>query len=123
MWKVVKLNMETGESEEIAAFGTSAEAEAHFSSLDDQNNVVVVYDGPVSKNRDESHGIAEEILRINKDRVSRVAIGMKLGDVKYAPSFVCPTRCFCVIAHGRRRCEGPYETPFGTIWVDCGVSC
>ena len=123
MWKVIRLDMKTGASEELASFGEAADAEAHFSSLDHKEGTIVVWDGTVPKSDDAMHEIADEILRINEDRVSRVMIGMHLEDVQYVPSAMCPTRCFCVVAHGQRRCEGPYHTPIGTIWVYCGVDC
>jgi hypothetical protein len=67
----------------------------------------------------------KKVSEANDGNISRLTIGLELGDAKRAPGISsCPGRCFCVVAHGRRRCETYWCSATGLCWwVPCGMGC
>lgn len=124
MWKSLKLDSTTGEWNELGAESSLAACKANFSGQP-SDNVFHFWDGEFPSDEAASLKLFEEVKEANNGRVTMLTVGAVIQTVSKVESLTsCSGNCFCVIAHGRRRCETYYCSPSGFCWwVDCGMGC
>lgn len=126
MWKVVELDPTAGSWKEHGRFATPDECRAQVASFSKaQDNVYAFWDGAWPADVQSQNKILDEVQQANGGRISRFTVGLDLSAIqKVAGSSSCPGRCFCVIAHGMRRCEVYYCNVNNVCaWVPCGMNC
>lgn len=122
MWQIAKL--ENGNWEELDKFDSLEQARSvELSAKGD--NIFYFWAGPFPSGESESVALFDKVNQANNGRINRITIGLNLNSATKDTSVSsCPGKCFCVVAHGARRCEVEYCRPDGVCWwVDCGVGC
>jgi hypothetical protein len=125
MYQLVRHKVVEGEWEELDSFPSIEEAQSRLSSLSDAGEVYCFYVGEPTGDLEKSVAIFEEVNKANGGRIARATLGLDLCSAKRDASITsCPGRCFCVIAHGMRRCETYWCSASGWCWwVPCGMNC
>lgn len=122
MWCTVQLKSDYSGWEELGTGATLPQSKAAAGNVEG-DNVYHFWDGEIAHDEAGSLAILDEVNRANGGRVSMMTIGADISTARATPKS-CPGRCFCVIAHGTRRCETQYCNDRGICWwVPCGVKC
>jgi len=124
MWQLAKL--ESGEWKELGKHENLEQAKSsQKTSSEDQKDVFYFWAGEFPSDEDESIKLFDQINEANDGRINRITIGLKLDSVSKDGSLsMCPGSCFCVVAHGKRRCETYFCSVSGVCsWIDCGMGC
>jgi hypothetical protein len=111
MWKTVKLADDHSWHESLKNITPA-----------DDNSTFLLWDGDLPDTEKDAVDLVDQVILANDGRVSRLVYG------EMAPSstesLACSGNCFCVIAHGSRRCETQYCNAVGLCWwVSCNTSC
>ncbi|MEZ4916909.1 MAG: hypothetical protein R2836_07980 [Chitinophagales bacterium] len=88
-----------------------------------EENTYVFYVGKLPENIEKQNELIENVLKVNKNEITRVTIGKNICNEKEDTGISSPGKCFCVIAHGKRRCETKYCNPHTCWFVPCGMGC
>ncbi|RYZ05697.1 MAG: hypothetical protein EOO24_12190 [Comamonadaceae bacterium] len=126
MWKVFIQDPASGSITEHSARADVAGSRAAVAGLGAQAaHAVILWDGAIPAAQADQDKLLQEVFAANGDKVSRVTIGLTMAEAsKDTALSSCPGRCFCVIAHGSRRCETYYCSASGLCyWIGCGMGC
>lgn len=93
-------------------------------ALKSNADTFVFWDGPVPSEPDAQNEIFQKAFELNGERLLRVILDADVKRTENTTLASCSGDCFCVVANGKRRCEGKYCNAAGLCWwVDCGSSC
>ena len=126
MWKVVELDSATGTWNEHGCFATPADCKSQVASFaSGASNVYAFWDGALPTDMTEQNRLIDEIFAVNNGKIDRITIGLDVSAAQKVDALSgCPGRCFCVVAHGMRRCETYYCNANNVCaWVPCGMGC
>lgn len=122
MWTVFKHECATGEwskGQILSERVLSANANEEVADPD----TFIFWDGDVPDNPEAQQQLLEQAFSANNGKLLRVVIGGTMQRVDTALT-LCSGNCFCVVAHGMRRCETYWCSASGLCWwVPCGSSC
>lgn len=121
MWVAVELSDNHSEWKKIASSPILAE----LKSLERRGeNVYFFWDGQFPSDPTEFENLHKEIANANGGADVRVFVGAVISHIEGAtPSTLCSGSCFCISAHGGRRCEVCYKGSGGSQCVPCGSAC
>lgn len=125
MWEAVQLV--AGEWTKLAtdqSLDACKGAAAKSDAAKGKGEIFYFWAGGPPADEKEAHRVVDEVLAANNGRVERAMVGIKAIVKNDVGAFTCPGNCFCVIAHGMRRCETSYCNENGYCWwVPCGMGC
>lgn len=117
MYKKVKFDKEKGWIE-LDDFKTLTDVSIK------EDNVYVFYVGGLPKNKDEKNQIIDQVIKANKNEITRVVIGAQITVSKDSRLNSCGHACWCLVSDGARYCETCYCNENGYCWcVKCPSSC
>ena len=123
MWKVYVQDATTGAISEHSTGADAATCKAAAAGV--AGPTLILWDGAVPASQLDQDKLFQEVFAANGDTVSQITLGLTMPEPqKNAALSSCPGRCFCVVAHGRRRGETYYCFASGLCyWVSCGMGC
>ena len=80
--------------------------------------------GEIPSDPAASQKIFDDVQAQNNGRISMLTVGARIDLAEKTAASYCSGNCFCVVAHGMRRCETQYCNASGYCWwVPCGSNC
>ena len=124
MWEAVELHSDHSEWRQLGSADSASHLRQQTFSLSSDGEVFYFWDGPFPSDPEESQRLFEEIMAANPDKEIRLTVGATIKNTTpLAGGTACSGRCFCVIAHGMRRCEVCYGNGAGSYCLPCGSNC
>ena len=129
MFKIMQIDSHSGEFIETMTSNSLNECIENKASMNEANlKHIIIYERSDNISEDEEDEILLKISELNGENLLRITKNARITIEKTQSASSCcggsTTKCFCVVAHGSKRCETTWCNASGQCYtVPCSMPC